>query len=146
MAAQALIKLEGFEVVRDGSVRRIMLSSKVMKDYEKAMEGKDQKSVGQRRTFERLFEYYCEEDRPINNDQQFKKEGNFGAEKEPVWAFKAFQFRLYGTPIRWNGKETFFAVRADPSKKQNKADRRLLEATAAEVSELRKELDGRGRR
>lgn len=137
MSKQALKELVGFEIVREGSVRRIMLSSKAMKEFDRTMAGTDQKSVGQRRTFERLFERYCSTSAPNNNDQQFKKEGNFGAAKVPVWAFKAFQFRLYGSSISYEGKETFFGVQVDSSKKQNRADRKLLEAAADEIAVIR---------
>lgn len=141
MSVAALLQL-GFKVVRDGAHRRVMLSNEVWTEYDAIGKLKDRLPVTQRRSLDRLFERFCDVAAHNNNEQQFVKEGNFGPDDEAVWAFKAFQFRVYGASLRIDGKETFVGVKHDPSKKQNRANQVLLKASGKELSEVRKSVVG----
>ena len=81
---------------------------------------------GSRRPGERAF-----------TDEQVKLEGAFktgcGNETVQVWAFKAFQSRLYGCN---DGKgRRLILTECDLSKKRNKANRGKLEAAARKFGE-----------
>jgi len=132
-----LLKAHGFEIVRDGPERRVMLSADVLGDYKAIGSATDKFNVSRRRALERLFKHFCEVAKPNNNREQFVKEGNFGSANEAVWAFKVHQFRVYGASLKVDGKETFIGVRHDPSKKQNRADQGLLKASGAALSGVR---------
>lgn len=58
--------------------------------------------------------------------QKFRSEGRGDADGVLLWAFKVWQFRLYGFIKKLEGKETFIGVDFDDAKKQNKADQDLL--------------------
>lgn len=133
----ALLLTHGFVIVRDGPERRIMLSAEVLKGHEEIGQATDRFNVSRRRSLDRLFEKFCDVAKPNNNREQFVKEGNFGAGNEAVWAFKAFQFRVYGASFQVDSKETFLCVKFDPTKKQNRADQALLKAAGKALSEVR---------
>jgi hypothetical protein len=66
--------------------------------------------------------------------EQFKSEGRFptgGPESQmlQVYAFKAFQHRIYGATISLEGRETFVGMEL-VTKKQDKADQELLRRVA----------------
>jgi hypothetical protein len=141
MSAKAFEAL-GFKIARDGVVRRVMLSAEVWAAYEEIGNATDRFHVSQRRSLDRLFERFCDVAAHNNNEQQFVKEGNFGSDNETVWAFKAFQFRVYGASFKIDDKETFMAVKHDPTKKQNKANKVLLKASGNALSVVRTAIVG----
>lgn len=136
----ALLLTHGFTIVRDGPERRVMLSAEVLEGYAEIGKATDRFNVSRRRSLDRLFERFCDVAKHNNNREQFVKEGNFGKDDEAVWAFKAFQFRVYGSSFQIDGKETFVCVTYDPAKKQNRADQVLLRAAGKALSEVRAQL------
>lgn len=139
-----LLEAHGFQIVRDGPERRVMLSAEVLGDYRAIGEATDRFNVSRRRSLDRLFKHCCEVAKPNNNREHFVKEGNFGPGNEAVWAFKVHQFRVYGASFKVDDKETFIGVRHDPSKKQNRADQSLLKASGTALSEVRALLSKAG--
>jgi hypothetical protein len=117
----------------------IRMSSRAHKEYLKCQAGTDERSVKRRVVLERYFQEFCRSGGENLNNQQFKKQGNFSdkrGRKIAIWEFKAYQWRLYGAITEIDGLKTFVGVRVDPDKKQDRADRGILEAAAQDLGEL----------
>jgi len=86
----------------------------------------------------RYFERFCELGPQSLGEEKFKLEerlpdGKGGA--VAVFTFKPFKLRIYGSILTVAGKRTFVGTRAD-AKKQDKANRELLKATAIDIANL----------
>jgi hypothetical protein len=67
--------------------------------------------------------------------EHFNTEGRFGtggsqSRNVQLFAFKAFQHRLYGVTVPFQGFETFVGLELITDKKTNKADQELLKRVA----------------
>lgn len=134
-----MTKAADFKVVADGACACIRLSPEADGPYQSMLSGKDKLSIQRKTRLGRIFQELCSEMRPRLNDEQFKKEGDFGdgsGKTVAVFAIKAWKFRLYGTLCTIGNKKCFLGVRVDAAKKQNKADQALLKATAKAIGEL----------
>lgn len=83
------------------------------------------------------MEYYANDGHDYLDDTKLKHEGRFSTggksgTKVPIWAFKARQLRVYGSPLS-DGR--FICTEIDDSKKQDAADQSLLHAAARKLSE-----------
>jgi hypothetical protein len=135
LAEESLTKAADFKVVAEGPVACIRLSPEALGHFQSVLDGKDELSKRRKVRLQRIFREFCENARPQLNDEQFKKEGDFpnGLGKTvAVIAIKAWQFRLYGTVCMVGNKKCFVGVKVDPAKKQDRANQRLLKATARE--------------
>ncbi|WP_456680037.1 hypothetical protein [Bradyrhizobium sp. USDA 3311] len=117
------------------------MSEKVYAEYMQAIEGNDIISVKLGRHLLRYFAEFCD-NADYNKrlgDEKFKKEENIPdgrGGKVAVWAFKGKQWRLYGAILKVAERRCFVGLSIDPSKKQNKANRQLLVATARMAAEF----------
>lgn len=115
------------------------MSSKAHDEYSRVQTGTDKRSVQRQTHLRRFFEEFCSDFRHRLNDEQFKKEGDFSdgvGGRVAIWAFKAWQFRLYGAVLTVDGSRCFVGVTVDPEKKSNRADQALLRSAALEIAKL----------
>jgi hypothetical protein len=137
------LKAADFKIAFRGSNADIRMSDAEHAAYLEAIEGNDKLSVQRRTHLHRFFKEFCNSDdyhRRLN-DKQFKREGNFSvgnraANHATIWVFKAWQWRLYGSVMRVDGRRCFVGVRVDPNKKQDKADPKILRAAAELIGAL----------
>lgn len=128
-----------FQIVREGPYATVRLAPAIHAQYRELFEKNDDISKKRRRHLERYFQRYCDIGRQALDDEKFKFEDSFPDEtgrQVPVYAFKSFQWRLYGGILTVNGKRCFVGVRIDPSKKKDKADQQLLRAAANDIADL----------
>lgn len=119
----------------------VRLSTSAYAEYQQVIEGKDEISLKRKAHLERYFSEFCNNLQFYRHlsDEKFKKEENFPdgkGGKVAVWAFKSWQWRLYGTILPVAGRRTFVGVSVDASKKRNKADRELMKRAADELAAL----------
>lgn len=140
MPGQSKPSAADFVEVETGAVASIRLSPSAKGDYDQAVDGKDKISLQRKTHLARYFAEFCASLRPRLNDEKFKKEGNFSdgnGGTVAIFTFKAWQWRLYGSILTVAGKRCFVGTRVDAFKKQNKADKKMLERTAEDISQLR---------
>ncbi len=124
-----------------GTDADIRMSEKVFDEYSQAIEGNEVISVKLGRHLARYFGEFCNNtdyNRRLG-EEKFKKEENLPdgkGSKIAIWAFKGKQWRLYGAILTVEGRRCFVGLSIDPSKKQNKANRQLLLATAKAAAEF----------
>lgn len=83
---------------------------------------------------------WCE-GRPLTPQMFNGSEGRTLRRKIMLKAFKAFKVRLYGFDGDVGGTRTFVIVDADPAKKQDKADPKILKRAKKRIDDL---LDHQG--
>jgi hypothetical protein len=135
------ITAAGFPIAWTGPKADIRMSHAEKAAYEQAIENDDEISVRRRTHLKRYFTEFCENDdfhRRLN-ERQFKNEGKLNdgqGGKATIWTFKAWQWRVYGAIVTVNGRRCFVGVKIDPDKKQDRADRDMLKATAKIIGSL----------
>lgn len=103
----------------------------------KLMRTFDNLNVREKARLKKWMERYAEDGSKYLDDQKFKNEGRFpsglpSGERYQVYAFKAWQIRLYGCIAN----KRFVITEIDASKKQNKADPKKLKSAARRYGEL----------
>jgi hypothetical protein len=129
----------GFFVVRDGPYAVVRLAPIAHAAYQQLFESNDKLSVQRRTHLARYLERFCEIGPQGLGQEKFKREDSFPdsrGNQVAVYAFKPFKWRLYGGILTVGGKRCFVGVRADPSKKQDKADQTLLRNAASDIAAL----------
>ena len=127
-----------YSLIKQGKAASVRLSPRADSAYEEVRKGTDERSRKRRKQLDRYLQEFCENEPHRLNDQQYKKEGNFPAKGRmiAVWTFKPFQWRLYGSVLMVDGKKCFVGVEVDDDKKQDRANKALLEAAATVISTL----------
>lgn len=128
-----------YPVVRDGPYATVRLAPEIYSEYQRLFEGNDTLSRKQRTHLTRYLQRFCELGPQSLNEEKFKFEDSFSdglGRQVPVYAFKPYQWRLYGSILTVGGKRCFVGVRIDPSKKQNKANQGLLKSAAEDIARL----------
>lgn len=127
-----------YSLIKQGKAASVRLSPRAKVAYEEVQKGTDERSRKRRKQLDRYFQEFCDNEPHRLNDLQYKKEGSFPAKGRSiaVWAFKPFQWRLYGSVLTVNGHKCFVGVEVDEEKKQDRANKALLEAAAAFVAAL----------
>lgn len=141
MIISSIITARSLRVVCHGSEADVRMNEASYSEYIQAIDGNDKISV-QRRT--RLGRYFTEFSNYVDyfrrmGQDQFKKEGNFPdghGGSIAVWAFKAFQWRLYGGMGDVAGRRCFVGVAVDSDKKRDRADQELLKTAAKRLGEF----------
>ena len=129
-----------YRVVFQGIERQIILSPKCFEEYSQAIDGNDKISVRRRTHLKRGFERYRGEKQHRLPEEKFKREGKFpdgNGTDVAVYAFKGWQYRLYGAEMVVNGVRSFVGVKTDPNKKRQKADQEILKESAKIVGGLK---------
>ena len=98
----------------------------------KAYRALDHKRRGR---LDRILKNFCDHDPRDLPQEQFTSEdrkstGGKPAKEVMVYAFKVWQFRMYGVNAPISGKCRFVATEVDTDKKRDKADPQLLAAAA----------------
>ena len=113
----------------EGSHCEIWFSDKALKVFKKA-------PANDRSRLIRILEFVCDEGPQNLNDQQFKAEGRFpvgNGKTVMVYAIKSYQLRIYGVFV---GRSPLQLLCPEGAiKKDNKADRKLLERVAKKMGE-----------
>lgn len=83
----------------------------------------------------------------VKGTLQFKREGKFPSGRrrggeQVVYEAKSDQVRVYGGPITVGGKTAFYFIEA-VTKKENKADQKLLQRVAKALGAINDELEAR---
>lgn len=87
---------------------------------------------------QKWMSFFAEDGHDFLDDKKLKHEGKYptgqkSGTKVSIWAFKAWQVRVYGGVAKGN---VFVATEIDTSKKQDAADRELLESAAKKLAEF----------
>ena len=110
-----------------------------MQEFVKVRDGTDQLSRQRLTHLRRSFREFCDVHPHRLPPEKFKKEGDFPdglGGTVAVFAFKAWQWRLYGAVLNVAGRRCFVGMRVDPEKKQDRANQSLLRATATDIAGL----------
>jgi hypothetical protein len=132
------IKAASFEKAWTGTRADVRMSVAEKKAYDQAIGSKDEISIKRRVHLQRFFKEFCENDDFTSrlNERQFKREGKFPDGRggnATIWTFKAWQWRVYGSIMIVEGRRCFVGVKVDPNKKQDRADQKVLKATAKAI-------------
>jgi len=119
-------------MVQDTGCRHVGMLPHVHRDFERLDER-------WRKKLERHFRNYGIEGTSMP-PEQFKSEGRHptgGVRTRDIqlWAFKAFQTRLYGTVVGIRGVQTFAGLELITDKKQQTADQELLKRVAKDFAQ-----------
>ena len=127
-------------LINSGGYGAIWLSDEAKADYDELLARSDKTGIREATTIARYFERFADlGPEGVDNPKMFKPVGRFkdGAGKlVQVFEFKAYQWRVYGVRRDYAGSRCFLGFCTDASKKQNKADRALLERCARMSSEI----------
>jgi len=130
-----------YRLVWKGPSGTVRLSESAYAAYDQVIQGTDEISMKRKAHLERYFREFCENVHFYQrlSDEKFKKEQNFPdgkGGKVAIWAFKSWQWRLYGTIMHVAASRCFVGTAVDAAKKRNKADRKLMKAAADELAAL----------
>ena len=91
-----------------------------------------------------LRDQFCEFGFVKSHDKWNPDEGVYtvGTRRIKLQAAKAHQCRVYGVVGSWNGKRSLFVSGVDPKKKQNKADKGILQRAAETAAKMIDEIEG----
>jgi len=120
------------DCVEDGASFEVFMTKKVARVFEKA----DPKSRSRCRKW---IKFYAEDGPKNLIDTQFKPEGRFNVgdakgTKIQIYAFKAYQLRVYGGLIP--GTNKFVCTEIDRTKKQDAADQNRLKRAASNLGKV----------
>lgn len=110
---------------------RVSMTPHVHKQYQRA----DAKA---RARCEKWMRFFAEDGHEYLDDKKLKHEGKFPSGKPggtdlAIWAFKAWQLRVYGGVVNGNH---FIATEIDIAKKQDAADQAALKSAAKKLAEF----------
>jgi hypothetical protein len=128
-----------FHLVMEGTAAVVLVSDDVKVQYDAVLNGTDVQSVKRRTQLNRYLKEFCSNEPHRLSDLQYKKEGNYKdghGKTVAIWTFKPTAWRLYGAVLKVNGKKAFVGVEVDPSKKRDKANKKLLESAALLIGKL----------
>ena len=121
--------MEELEFVCEGRSYRVSMTKPVAKAYRKI-------DADRRARLMRWMKRYAEDGFEFLDPEKFMREGKFSVgdragSEVVIFAFKAWQVRVVGGVVQGSH---FIASEIDVSKKQDKADRALLERAARKLS------------
>lgn len=93
--------------------------------------------------FAAIFQRWCEGTK-LTPEMFNANEGRTSKRNVLLQAFKAFKVRLYGFSTSVGGRRTFLIMDADPAKKQDKADPRILKRAKKRIDDLMDEIESKG--
>ena len=120
-------------VVTDGDRADISLTPKVFKEFKKAKE--DMRAA----VLRTMRAYAC--NGQVMNKERYRKETTLTIQKKTrhsitVFAFKAFQLRVYGGDCQISGRRTWVGTGIDICKKKDKTAPERLKAAAEKLAEV----------
>jgi len=110
---------------REGKRGRIVLLEKAKAGVVEIAKCRNQIQTQQSIHIERYFARFCDNGCESLDDKKYKFEKRqilSSGKSIPIFVFKAFKWRLYGTMINVDGINTFIGACIDDRKKQDKAD------------------------
>ena len=133
------MKLAELVIVADGQAACVRLTGEAKDEWDKLRLGTDNRSTKRITQLDRYIRSFCDTVDHRAPDTHFKKEGSYPdgkTGKVAVFAFKPFQWRLYGVVCTVDGKKCFIGTKVDPEKKQDKADQELLKLAAVRMGDF----------
>ncbi|MCB0020190.1 MAG: hypothetical protein KDE09_20505 [Anaerolineales bacterium] len=127
------------ERVASGAYGDVWLYGDALADYRQLQRRNDQTSVREARTLERYFERYAEKGPVSLDSRMFKQQGrerDAHGNEVLIFAFKSYQFRIYGSVRDYKGRRAFVGTACENSKKTNKANPQILAKAARKSSEV----------
>lgn len=125
----------------DGLYGSVWLYDEAYEEYQALCDRNDQTSTMEKATLSRYFPRFADTGPTGFQGDMLKSQGRFpdddGKQKQ-VYAFKAYQFRIYGLIENHFGKPSFVGTTCDPSKKSNLADTAKLKKAALMSGRVRK--------
>lgn len=125
----------------DGKFGSVWLYDDAYEQYEKLCNQNDKNSIKERATLARYFPRFAEMGPSGFQGEMLKSQGRFpddDGKQIQIYAFKAYQFRIYGVVEDHFGKPSFVGTTSDPSKKSNQADKGKLKKAALMSGRVRK--------
>ncbi len=125
----------------DGLYGSVWLYDEAFDEYQGLCNRNDKTSTRERATLSRYFPRFAETGPSGFQGDMLKSQGRFPDEEGKliqVYAFKAYQFRIYGVVESHFGKPAFVGTTCDPSKKSNQADKAKLKKAALMSGRVRK--------
>lgn len=92
-----------------------------------------------------IMSRWCEDPRSLHPDMFRPNEGRSSRHNTLLQAFKIRKVRLYGFGGTIGQKKTFIVVDADPAKKQDKADPKILKRSKARVDDITDTIQAKGK-
>ena len=89
---------------------------------------------------------WCEDPRALPPDMFNPSEGRSNRHNILLQAFKIRKVRLYGFGTTIDEKKSFLIVDADPAKKQNRGEPRILNRSRNRVDDISDEINAKGKR
>ncbi len=114
------MKLAELVIVADGQAACVRLTGEAKDEWDKLRLGTDNRSTKRITQLDRYIRSFCDTVDHRAPDTHFKKEGSYPdgkTGKVAVFAFKPFQWRLYGVVCTVDGKKCFIGTKVDPEKK-----------------------------
>lgn len=108
---------------------RVLMRRAVMKVFDKLNDKQKGRFFG-------IMNRWCEDPRLLTPEMFNGNEGRSPRHNEMLQAFKIRKVRLYGFATALAGKRSFVVVDADPSKKQDKADPKILKRAKVRVDQI----------
>jgi hypothetical protein len=127
-------------LITRGAYGCVWLSDEAKEEYDALCARNDETSIREATTIRRYFERFAAlGPAGLDNPKMMKPEGrrpNGTGRQVQVFAIKAYQWRLYGVRCHHRGEPSFVGLCVDPSKKQNKANPKLIDKCARLSSKL----------
>ncbi len=124
------------DVLAEHSGARVVIRHAIRKAYDSL----DFRAQGR---FTPIMKRWCDGDK-LTPEMFNRNEGRSPRRNIMLQAFKAFKVRLYGFSLIVNEKRTFIIVDADPAKKQDKADPKILKRAKSRIDDLLDEKSAKG--
>ena len=127
--------------VAAGRLGTVWMSREAFAGYKQAIGNADIISMKRKRHLERFFNEFCNN---VGHEARlggnFKKEGNFSAKNGAIitiWAFRAFNWSLYGTTLQVDERRNFVGVEVETEEIEgNGTNHALIEMAAMKLSSL----------
>jgi hypothetical protein len=130
MASETAVEELDCDVLEESAGARVVIRRSIRKEYDSL----DDRKKGKLNAIMRLW---CERGPQALTPEMFNSnEGRTSQRSIMLQAFKTFKVRLYGFTGQVGSKRTFVIVDADPAKKQNRADPKILKRAKRRVDDL----------
>jgi hypothetical protein len=129
--------LREYEVVVEAANRRVVMNVGLEKEYRKI-------ATKDKATLRRWMELWCDDVDGAIPDTRLKAQHRYAdaqGRNVLIFAFKAYQARLYGFIREIEGKLTFLITAADSDKKDDGADQKVLDRASGEAFRILKTID-----
>lgn len=115
--------------VCSGTKRCVRMTDRVHKEYERL-------DVRTKAGLKAKMDAWVEGRQLSDKHYKWESRESCSGRSVPIYAFKEWQTRVYGSPLQMDGKETFICSEIDTAKKQNRANQEKLKRAAQNLIEF----------